>query len=144
DRPAERAAGARRPASDGARLRDLPWSTPALWLLIVTYVLVYAFITSVGIHFPAFQRDLGRSPEVAAWIYGLSTMVGAFGSVACGWFTERWSARTALVLTVAGLAATSVVLWLPVRTTPYHGRAGGPALVNARAAAPVAPGLDGL
>ncbi|HEY8513889.1 MAG TPA: MFS transporter [Candidatus Binatia bacterium] len=144
DRPAERAAGARRPASDGARLRDLPWSTPALWLLIVTYVLVYAFITSVGIHFPAFQRDLGRSPEVAAWIYGLSTMVGAFGSVACGWFTERWSARTALVLTVAGLAATSVVLWLPVGTTTYYGWAVVYGVMNASAVALLALVLNEL
>ncbi|MEW6271667.1 MAG: MFS transporter [Thermodesulfobacteriota bacterium] len=132
---AARPSGAIEPAGPAARLRDLPWSTPALWLLIATYVLVYAFITSIGIHFPAFQRDLGRSANLAARIYGLSTMVGALGSVACGWLTEHSSARTALLLTVAGLAATSVVLWLPASTPAYYGWAVLYGVVNASAVA---------
>lgn len=128
-----------------ARLADLPWREPALWLLIATYVLVYAFITSVGIHFPAFQRDLGRSADEASYIYGLSTLVGAFGSVAIGWLSERTSARAALVVTVLGLAATSVVLWLPgVTTTAFYGWAVVYGVVNAGAVALLALVLNEL
>lgn len=128
-----------------ARLRDLPWREPTLWLLIVTYVLVYAFITSVGIHFPAFQRDLGRSADEASYIYGLSTLIGAFGSVAIGQLTERTSARGALVLTVIGLAVTSVMLWLPgVTTAGFYGWAVAYGVVNAGAVALLALVLNEL
>ena len=128
-----------------ARLGDLPWREPALWLLIATYVLVYAFITSVGIHFPAFQRDLGRTADEASYVYGLSTLVGAFGSVAIGWLTERTSARAALLVTVGGLAATSVVLWLPgVTTTAFYGWAVVYGVVNAGAVALLALVLNEL
>lgn len=93
---------------------EMPWREPTFWLLLAAYVPIYAFITSVGLHFPAYQRDLGRSPELASQLYGLSTMVGAFGSVAFGWLAERGSARLALLVTVAGLAVTSVFLWVPL------------------------------
>ncbi|HEX2676242.1 MAG TPA: MFS transporter, partial [Polyangiales bacterium] len=132
-------------AGGRARLRDLPWHEPTLWLLIVTYVGVYAFITSVGIHFPAFQRDLGRSADEASYIYGLSTLIGAFGSVAIGWLTERTSARAALVFVIAGLAVTSVVLWLPgVTTSGFYGWAVTYGVVNAGAVALLALVLNEL
>ncbi|MEI8358957.1 MAG: MFS transporter [Deltaproteobacteria bacterium] len=113
----------------------LPIADPALWLLLAAYVPIYAFITSVGIHFPAFQRDLGRSAEQASYIYGLVTMVGAFGSVAWGWLCERWAPRIALFAVVAGLAATSVVLWLPVGDGGYLAWAVVFGVVNAGAVA---------
>jgi nitrate/nitrite transporter NarK len=106
-----------------------------LWLLLLAFVVIYAFVTSVGIHFPAFQRDLGRSPETAAKIYGLSTFIGAFGSVLCGWLSERTSARSALCLVVTGLAITSVALWLPLSTELYYGWAVAYGVVNAGAVA---------
>lgn len=135
------ASGARR---RGGSLRDLPWREPTLWLVIATYVLVYAFVTSIGIHFPAFQRDLGRSADEASYIYGLSTLVGAFGSVACGWLTERTSARSALIAVIAGLAATSVVLWLPAGTGTYYAWAAVYGVVNAGAVALLALVLNEL
>jgi MFS family permease len=125
-------------------LRELPWREPALWLVIATYVLVYAFVTSIGIHFPAFQRDLGRSADEASYIYGLSTLVGAFGSIAIGWLTERTSARSALIAVVLGLAATSVVLWLPVGTGTYYAWAAAYGVVNAGAVALLALVLNEL
>lgn len=139
-------AGDRDPGEGGARspraargaglgLRALPWGDPALWLVLATYVLVYAFITSIGIHFPAFQRDLGRSADEAAYIYGLGTLIGAGGSVLWGWLAERSSARLALVLVVVGLAATSVVLWLPAGTAAYYAWAVAYGVVNAGAVA---------
>lgn len=142
---ASRGAGAAADRVSRARLRELPWGAPALWLVIATYVLVYAFITSIGIHFPAFQRDLGRSAEAAARIYGLSTLIGAGGSVLIGWLTARTSARSALLLVVAGLAATSVVLWTPaVGTAGYYAWAVVYGVVNAGAVALLALVLDEL
>jgi MFS family permease len=131
-------------ASATIRLRDLPWRTPLLWLLLSSYVLIYAFITSIGIHFPAFQRDLGRTAEEAASIYGLSTLVGAFGSVACGWLSERTSARTALSCVVLGLAVSSVVLWQGVGLGAYRAWAIGYGVVNAGAVALLALLLNEL
>ncbi|MBY0280054.1 MFS transporter [Candidatus Binatia bacterium] len=134
-----------RAARGRARLRHLPWREPTLWLLIATYVLVYAFITSVGIHFPAFQRDLGRSADEASYIYGLSTLIGAFGSVAIGQLSERTSARAALVSIVIGLALTSVILWLPgVTTMGFYAWAVVYGVVNAGAVALLALVLNEL
>jgi MFS family permease len=127
-----------------ARLRDLPWREPTLWLVIATYVLVYAFITSIGIHFPAFQRDLGRSADEASYIYGLSTLIGAGGSVLFGWLTERISARSALIAVVLGLIATSLVLWTPAGTPTYYAWAVAYGVVNAGAVALLALILNEL
>lgn len=127
-----------------SRLRDLPWDEPSLWLLLGSYVPIYAFITSIGIHFPAFQRDLGRDPELASYIYGLTTVIGAFGSVAFGWLAERTSARASLVLVVAGLAATSVCLWTTTSLAAAYGWAVAYGVVNAGAVALLALVLDEL
>lgn len=126
-------AGAR-PRGAGAAGK-LPWRDPSLWLLLGSYVIVYAYITTIGIHFPAFQRDLGRPADVASYIYGLTSLVGAFGSVACGWFAERTSARLALSLAVAGLLASSVVLWLPAGVAVTTVWAAAYGVVNAGAVA---------
>jgi MFS family permease len=115
----------------GESVRRILLGDRRLWLLLLSYVVIYAFVTSVGIHFPAFQRDLGRDPQTAARIYGLSTLVGAFGSVLCGWLSERTSARTTLCFLVAGLAITSTALWLPLSTEAYYGWAVAYGTVNA-------------
>ncbi|HZR81261.1 MAG TPA: MFS transporter [Candidatus Binatia bacterium] len=128
----------------GASLRDLPWGDPSLWLLVASYVLIYAYITTVGIHFPAFQRDLGRSADVAAYVYGLTTFIGAFGSVACGWIAERSSARATLSVVVAGLLASSVVLWTATGLGAYYAWAVGYGVVNAGAVALLALVLNEL
>lgn len=92
----------------------IPWRDRRFYLIILCYALIYAFITSVGLHFPAFQQDAGRSPTAAAAIYGTSTMVGALGSVVVGSFTERMAAARALLFVVAGLVITSLALWIPM------------------------------
>lgn len=125
-------------------LEGIPWRDPSLWLLLAAYVPIYAFITSVGIHFPAFQRDLGRSAEAASYIYGLTTVVGAVGSVAWGWACERFSSRGALVAVVAGLAATSVFLWIPISDGTWYVWAVGFGVVNAGAVALLALVLNEL
>jgi MFS family permease len=127
--------GAHAAARSSRGARDFPWRDPSLWLLLAAYLPVYAYITTIGIHFPAFQRDLGQAPDVASYIYGLTSFVGAFGSVAIGWFAERTSARLALSLVVAGLVASTIVFWLPVGVPGFTAWAVGYGVVNAGAVA---------
>jgi MFS family permease len=93
------------------RLRDVPWRDRLLWVLFLTYALIYAFITSVQLHLHAFLTDLGHSPIDAAQILSILTLVGAVGAPLFGWVAERTSARDALGIVVVGLTAMSVVLW---------------------------------
>lgn len=133
-----------RDATVRGRDGTIPWADRRLWLLLGAYVVLYGYVTTIGIHFPAFQRDLGRGADTAAWIYGLSTMVGAGGSILIGWTSERMTARATLRLVVAGLLASSVVLWFPVSTTAYTVWAAGYGIVNAGAVALLALVLSEL
>lgn len=93
------------------RLRDLPWRDARLWLVCGSYALLYAYVTSLQLHFHAFQTDLGRSQGDAASLLSIQILVGALGAPLFGWLAERTSARAVLVFIVAGLALSSVVLW---------------------------------
>jgi MFS family permease len=99
------------PVRRAVRWHDLPWRDRRLWVLCLTYALIYAFITSVQLHLHAFLTDLGHTPIDAAQILSILTLVGAVGAPLFGWFAERTNARAALAVVVFGLAATSVVLW---------------------------------
>lgn len=110
-RPRAGAVAESAPARTAVRLRDVPWHDRRLWVLCLTYALIYAFITSVQLHLHAFLTDLGHTPLDAAQILSTLTLVGAIGAPLFGWFAERSNARTALAVVVFGLAATSVVLW---------------------------------
>jgi MFS family permease len=107
----EAATAAAEPARREVRLRDVPWGDRRLWVLCLTYALIYAFITSVQLHLHAFLTDLGHSPLDAAQILSILTLVGAVGAPLFGFVAERTNARAALIIVVAGLASTSVVLW---------------------------------
>ena len=105
-------AGAEGASSRAAvRLRDLPWHDRRLWVVCVTYALIYAFITSVQLHLHAFLTDLGHTPIEAARVLSILTLVGAIGAPLFGWFAGRTNARAALAVVVVGLAVTSVALW---------------------------------
>jgi len=99
------------------RLRDLPWRDHRFWLLIVGYAAIYAWVTSLQLHFHAFQTDLGRSREEASMLNGIWTLVGAAGAPLFGLVSQRVSARAALLVVVAGLAAAAAVL-ASATTTP--------------------------
>src|SRR5262249_60239195 len=87
--------------SDGAgdsaatRLRDLPWGDARLWTLLLVYAAVYAYITSIQLHFHAFQTDLGRSPEAASQLLSTQILVGALGAPLFAAFAGRTSVHAA-------------------------------------------------
>jgi MFS family permease len=97
--------------------RDLPWRSSQLWLLIVAYTGIYAFITSVQLHFHAFQTDSGLSAAEAAQLLSMQILIGAAGSPLFGWLAGRIGARRALLLLTLGLTIGSVMLWT------FHGAA---------------------
>ncbi len=134
-RPGEGKADSQRDATVGGRDEGIPWRDERFWLLLGAYVIIYGYVTTIGIHFPAFQRDLGRGADTAAWIYGLSTMVGAAGSILIGWTSERVTARATLRIVVVGLLLSSLVLWFPVGVPAYTVWAAGYGIVNAGAVA---------
>ncbi|HWP64503.1 MAG TPA: MFS transporter [Candidatus Limnocylindria bacterium] len=89
----------------------LPWRDPRWWAIVATYVAIYAWVTSLQLHFHAYQTDLGRSPLLAADLLSTQILVGALGAPLFGLVAERTSARFALVLATAGLAAGAGTLW---------------------------------
>lgn len=93
------------------RLRDLPWRDRRLWMIYLSYALIYAFVTAVQLHLHAYLTDLGHSPLDAARILSILTLIGAAGAPLFGWVAERSNAHTALAIVVAGLAMMSAVLW---------------------------------
>jgi MFS family permease len=101
------------------RLRDLPWRDGRLWTLLLVYAAIYAYITSIQLHFHAFQTDLGRSPDVASRLLSTQILVGALGAPLFGAFAERTSVHAALVAVVGGLAATSVITWTATGTAAF-------------------------
>lgn len=97
-------------ARDTTRLADLPWRDRRLWLLLVAYAPIYGWVTSLQIHFHAYQSDLGHTPAESAGLNSIWTLVGAVGAPLFGLLSERISARAALVIVVAGLAITAGIL----------------------------------
>jgi predicted MFS family arabinose efflux permease len=125
-------AGERRVAGSAT---PIPWRDARFWLLIAIYVILYGYVTTIGLHFPAFQQDLGRSADAAAWIYGWSTVVGVGGSILAGWLSERIGALATLRWIVAGLLLSSIALWSSIGLAAYYVWAAGYGIVNAGAVA---------
>jgi MFS family permease len=126
------------------RLRDVPWRDRRLWIVCLTYALIYAFITSVQLHLFAFLTDLGHSPIDAAKILSIQTLVGAVGAPLFGWLAQRTNARAALAVVVLGLAATSVALWTARGLGAFTAWAVVYGLINSGAVALLALVLDEL
>jgi MFS family permease len=98
-------------AAPRRRAASLPWRDGRLWAIFAAYVAIYAWVTSLQLHFHAYQTDLGRSAETAANLLGIQILVGAVGAPLFGWLAERTSARAALVVVTAGLAVAAALLW---------------------------------
>lgn len=81
-----------------------------LWVVFAVFAAVYAYITSLQLHFHAFQTDSGLSPELAARLLSMQILVGAVGAPLFGWLAERTSARMALVCCVAGLGTSAGIV----------------------------------
>jgi len=139
------------PSGSGARsviarvsMRDLPWKDWRLWAVCVSYAGIYAFITSLMLHFHAFQTDMGRSPADASSLMSTLILIGAVGSPLFGWIAERTSALTALMIVVVGLTAGSFLLWTPHSYAVYSAWAIGFGLVNSGVVAVLALVLNEL
>ena len=139
------------PSGSGARsviarvsMRDLPWKDLRLWAVCISYAGIYAFITSLMLHFHAFQTDMGNSAADASSLMSTLIIVGAVGSPLFGWLAERTSALTALLIVVAGLTAGSFVLWTPHSYATYSAWAVGFGIVNSGVVAVLALVLNEL
>lgn len=137
-------AGSVRSAVARVRMRDLPWRDARLWIVCLSYAGIYAFITSLQLHFHAFQTDMGRTTADASSLMSTLILIGAVGSPLFGWLSERTSALTALVIVVAGLTLGSLVLWAPHSYAVYSAWAMGHGLVNAGVVAVLALVLNEL
>lgn len=120
----------------------LPWRDARLWVVCGAYAAIYAFLTSLQLHFHAAQTDAGRTGEVASSLLGLQVLVGALGAPLFGWLAERTSARDALCVAVAGLVVSAATLWLTDDLTVLWGWAVFHGLVNSGAVALLALVLD--
>ena len=122
----------------------IPWGDKRLWLVILTYIGIYSFVTSIGFHFPAFRQDMGSRADEAAWLYSFSTIIGGFGSILIGWISERLTARTTLLGVVLALMLSSIILWLPVGEGALYGWAFFYGIANAGGVALLALTLSEL
>jgi predicted MFS family arabinose efflux permease len=93
--PARESGGAARRAIDGLRRAT---HVPAFWALAAAFAICGATTNGlVGIHFIPSAHDHGMDQTTAA---GLLAVVGVFdivGTVASGWFTDRYDPRMLLV-----------------------------------------------
>lgn len=87
----------------------IPWR--ALILILLTYIGVYAFVTSVQLHLHAHLTDLGFTPTRASQILSTQLLVGTLGAPLIGALAGRWGTRPMLLATVVGLSVASVLLW---------------------------------
>jgi MFS family permease len=133
-----------RAAGDAAQRRGerLPWGDARWWAIIVSYVAIYAWVTSLQLHFHAYQTDLGRSPLLAADLLSTQILVGAIGAPLFGLLAERTSARFALVLVTIGLALGAGTLWNIESPWALRAWAIGYGLVNSGAVALLALVLE--
>jgi hypothetical protein len=129
------------PAARAART-PLPWRDARWWALVAAYAAIYAWVTSLQLHFHAYQTDLGRSPLLAADLLSTQSLVGAIGAPLFGLFAERTSARLALVVVTAGLALAAGLLWNLESTWALRAWAVGYGLVNSGAVALLALVLE--
>jgi len=108
----------------------VPWHDRRLWVVVTVYALTYAWITSIQIHFHAYQTDVGRSHELASSILGLYLLVGAVGSPLFGWLSQRTSACFTLLVVVIGLTLSAATISQIEDTATLRVWAVGHGLVN--------------
>jgi MFS family permease len=99
------------PAEHAPRRAPLPWGDPRWWTIVLAYAAIYAWVTSLQLHFHAYQTDLGRSPALAAELLSMQILIGAIGAPIFGLLAERTSARFVLVVITIGLATAAATVW---------------------------------
>lgn len=107
-------------------------ATSAFWLFSLVYAVRYMIASGVGLHeIPALEH-MGYSPEAAALILGLTTILSIPGRLGFGWLADRYDKRyimgICLVMQLVGLTALAyasdlvlVVVFLIVYSPAYGG-----------------------
>lgn len=81
------------------------------FILLSTGFFVCGFhVAFIGVHFPAYVKDLGMAAQVGALSLSLIGLMNIFGSLASGWVGKRWSMKSGLSFIYAARAV--VIAWL--------------------------------
>lgn len=81
------------------------------FILLTTGFFVCGFhVAFIGVHFPAYVKDLGMAAQVGALSLSLIGLMNIFGSLISGWAGKRWSMKSGLSFIYAARAV--VIAWL--------------------------------
>lgn len=81
------------------------------FILLTTGFFVCGFhVAFIGVHFPAYVKDLGMTAQVGALSLSLIGLMNIFGSLISGWVGKRWSMKSGLSFIYAARAV--VIAWL--------------------------------
>jgi MFS family permease len=88
----------------------------AFWALFFAYFFTPLAVFPVATHSVAFAVDMGFSPMLAAWAFGLSGLMSTVGRVVFGIMADRvggpWAATLSFACTATGaLALTALETW---------------------------------
>ncbi|HLH78282.1 MAG TPA: MFS transporter [Candidatus Binataceae bacterium] len=121
----------RPPSVDEPRLAQQPIELPGLelgpaihtgafWLVLLAECLFMCANLAVVVNLIIYVVELGYSPQAAAWMFSLLTLIGAPGTIVVGWLIDRWTSRRMLMGTCFLLAFGIISLMLA--QSPYiHG-----------------------
>ncbi|MCB1742176.1 MAG: MFS transporter [Gammaproteobacteria bacterium] len=90
-------------------------------LLTVGFFVCGFHVAFIGVHFPAYVRDLGLAPEVGAYSMAIIGLVNILGAFSAGLVGQRMSKRTALsfIYLLRALAITGLLLAPKTELTIY-------------------------
>lgn len=81
------------------------------YVLLTTGFFVCGFhVAFIGVHFPAYVKDLGLPAQVGAFSLSLIGLCNIFGSLGAGWVGKRCSMKSGL--SAIYLARAVVIFWL--------------------------------
>lgn len=84
----------------------------AFVLLTIGFFVCGFHVAFIGVHFPAYVKDLGMAAQVGALSLSLIGLMNIFGSLISGWVGKKWSMKSGLSFIYAARAV--VIAWLLV------------------------------
>ena len=82
----------------------------AFVLLTIGFFVCGFHVAFIGVHFPAYVKDLGMAAQVGALSLSLIGLMNIFGSLISGWVGKKWSMKSGLSFIYAARAV--VIAWL--------------------------------